>query len=162
MIAPSKQEILEKYRHLIDDDDFQVLVSEELPSPSELQREGAWLQKLGTLDGLWVFAKRNAWGAVLSVIVFVANYGDFFQGLETMRGHAVIALDSVKSALAKGTERPDVPADEYLVAVPPEYSTWIAGPTTTTTTTPPPEPPLTDLPSGSGLVPYSSAWGSIG
>lgn len=156
---PSKQEILEKYRHVIGEEDFDIIMADHPPSPAESQREGTWLQVLGTLDGWTLLTKKNAWGIVVAVVVFVSNYGDFFQGLDTMGRHAAIALNQVQDALQKGTGKFDPPANGFLVALPPEYPHWSSDFPTTTTTT----PPLgIDLPPGSGLVPYNSEWGSLG
>jgi hypothetical protein len=164
MSQPTKQEILEKYRHLIQSDDFAVLAAEELPSPEEVRREHAYLEYLGPLNGWYVWAKRQ-FGRVVTVIVF---FGGFMQGIEYINKYSQIAYTEVASLIQVADEHPDEPAKEYRIVRPvqfawlPEQSFPLEPPstttTTTTTTTPAPDSTVSELPPGSGIVPYSSRW----
>ena len=53
---PTKNEILEKYRSVIDDEHFEILYEESLPTPEETHQDNASLQYLGTLGGWYVWA----------------------------------------------------------------------------------------------------------
>ena len=165
MQTPSREEILNKYRDLIDEDDFVVLSREQLPSPSELQVEGAWLQKLGPVGDCVVWLKRTFGG----VVVAIALYGSFVSGLREIPNGVNIAFDSVQSIAAFAHAHTDEPADRYAFGIPEQFAALSPPPpsipsttTTTTTTQPPttttPEPQSYELPSGSGVAPYRSGW----
>ena len=161
MSQPTKQEILAKYRHLINSEDFAVLAAEEFPSPEEVRQEHAYLEYLGSLNGWYVWAKKRI-GQVVAVIVF---FGGFMQGIEYINKYSQIAYTQVASLLETADRHPDEPATEYRIIRPAEFA-WLPEqsfplePTTTTTTTTTPAPDSIDskLPPGSGVVPFSSRW----
>jgi hypothetical protein len=166
---PSRNEILEKYRAVIDREDFEILTQDHLPRPEELQ-QGDVLQYLGTLKGAAVWAKRNLGHVILVFVIAVQGVGGFIQGLESIAKYGQIAWEQVPPIMQFHQQHPDIPATEYKIVerqhdwpLPPEQPFWInnSGTTTTTsTTTSSPEypSPIDSMPSGSGLVPYSDRW----
>lgn len=165
-MPPSKREILEKYKHVITHEDFELLVADHLPSPEVSHREGIALQLLGCLNGWYVVAKRCGM-RIVGVIVLLG--GGFIPGIQYVNQAYWIAYDEVTNYLARANDHPDVPATEYVVAGPPPqwalhneepFRLFTTATTTTTTTTPEPEED-TSLPSGTGLIPYSSKWDEL-
>ena len=160
---PTKNEILEKYRHVIDVDDFEILYEQSLPTPEETHQDNASLQYLGTLGGWCVWAKRQ-FGRVVAVILFI---GTFVGGIEAINKYGRLGYDQIAQYVQRGSEHCETPATEYVVfdkpndwALPPDQPIRLTTTTTTTTTTAPPEDPniTTELPPGSGLAPNSAQW----
>lgn len=200
---PTKQEILEKYRHLINADDFEILAASELPTPLQMQREGAWFRVLGPLKGFHVLIKRTVLGGV-AAICFIGSFG---QGLEYVEKYSLMGIEKVHAIAQYAHDHLSNPATELLVAVqnnepiilPDRSFQFTTLPPMNTTTTPMPwapespvsgggfgtgigfqsgpasasftgggsiseivtgtaPPMLTDLPAGSGIVPFSPTW----
>lgn len=182
---PTKQEILAKYRDVIDTDDSAVLSSDTLPAPETMHREGATLTYLGQIRSVYIWAKRSC-GNVVAVIIYI---GGFIQGVEYINRYSRIAYDEIASLVELGQQYCSSPATEYKIAeaapsysalkdspfLIPEYANYglSSGPTstttttttttsTTTTTTAPPQPAAEinymPIPPGSGLVPNSNQW----
>ena len=165
---PTRQEILEKYRGVIDNEDFEILAAESFPLPESIRQEDASLQYLGTLKGAYVWAKRQL-GRVIAVIVF---FGGFMQGIEYTSEYSRIAYDQIVSVVQLAQRHLQVPATEYRIferqdnwTLPPDPPFALAdylGPSTTTTTPAPTgSSNLDSLPPGSGLIPYSGRWGQF-
>lgn len=158
-MAPSKREILEKYRDVISNEDFEILVSEEFPAPQTAQQEGVFFQYLGTIKGWYLFVKRHG-GKVVTAIVFMG--GGFIPGLEYVANYSTIAYEAVSQYADVDRSNSDIPATDYVVsnrplnwALPPDDSIRFPITTTTTTTTQPPEATISP---GSGIAPYSPSW----
>ncbi|WLD12015.1 hypothetical protein [Planctellipticum variicoloris] len=160
---PSKDEILAAFRAVLDKFDGDVEVKCGQPNPNELANEGAYMQFVGRLKGWMVFAKKNAIGIVLGICL----YGDFWQGIDTIRSHTKIAYDEIASCLEYAHAHRDQSLAFAISERPSEWPLSSDEPirlvTTTTTTTQPPltTPPLAgyvDIPPGSGFVPSSSGW----
>ncbi|MDA0835997.1 MAG: hypothetical protein O2955_20010 [Planctomycetota bacterium] len=157
---PTKNEILEKYRDVIDADDFDILYADQLPTPKQTHRENASLQYLGTLNGWYVWAKCQ-FGRVVTVIIFI---GGIVSGLEAINKYGHIGYDQVAQYIQLGSEHKDTPATEYVLLKTPDN--WPLPPdqpirfTMTTTTTPPPQSPseIPEIPPGSGIAPSSGNW----
>ena len=77
-VPPSRDEILAKYRDVIEAEDFEILAANELPTPSQLQSEGACLEKLGPLGDCVIWLKKKLHGP----IVVIALFGSFMSGIE--------------------------------------------------------------------------------
>jgi hypothetical protein len=160
-MAPSKREILEKYRDVISNEDFEILVSGEFPAPQTAQQEGVTFQYLGTIKGWYLFVKRHC-GKVVTAIVFMG--GGFIPGLEYIGKYSTIAYEAVSQYADVGRSNSDIPATEYVVSdrplnwgLPPDEP--IRFPiTTTTTTTTTTQPPGTTISPGSGIAPFSPSW----
>jgi hypothetical protein len=165
---PTRQEILEKYRDVIDAADFEVLATRELPPPAQLQQEGAWLEYLGPLKGAFLYLKRS----LCRSVVVIAVFGGFMQGLEYIDKYSRLGYEKAQQVVQLSFQHCNQPATKYVIAVR-DPATWdshvpfqlpsddlplAASTTTTTTTTPSPSPPYYDLPPGSGFVPYSDNW----
>src|SRR3972149_4397364 len=97
---PTRAEILEKYRGVIDSEDFQILAAETFPQPETLHQEDASLQYIGTLKGAYLWAKRQL-GRVVAVIVF---FGGFIQGVEYINRYSRLAYDQVASVFQQGQQ----------------------------------------------------------
>lgn len=161
---PTKDEILAAFRAVLDQFDGDVEVECCMPNPTELAREGAYMQYVGRLKGWMVFAKKSVIGIVLGICL----YGDFWQGVDTIRSHVKIAYGSIASCLDYAREHQDQGLAFSICERPDEWPLPPDDPirlvTTTTTTTQPPttttQPPAdyVDIPPGSGIVPSSSGW----
>jgi len=155
---PTKSEILEKYRNVIEADDFEILYQDSIPSPEESHRENAWLQYLGPLNGWFVWGKRFVTGA----IVLICSSGSFESGLQTVDKWSRRGFDQIAQYVQLGLDNRDTPADQYVLfekqdnrALPPEAPITLA----TTTTTPNPNPSgQFEIHPGSGIAPSSDYW----
>ncbi len=95
-------------------DDFQVLVSPDLPKPAELQREGAWLQYLGQLKGSYIYLKRT-FGCILAAIIYIGGVGT---GAEYIYKYTPIIYSHVEPLVRRAAANLDKPATKYVLAVP--------------------------------------------
>lgn len=107
---PTRQEILEKYRGVIERDDFELLLQDGIPSPAAIQAEGATLTFLGRLRGFTIFLKRSAWGALCVLVSTLADVEDSLQFVERVREAAPQVVAAAKEMLT------DNSADTFLVA----------------------------------------------
>jgi hypothetical protein len=107
---PTRQEILEKYRDVIERDDFELLLQGGIPTPAAIQAEGATLTFLGRIRGFAIFLKRHAWGALLVLVSTLADMEDSLQFVERV---CEVAPQVVAAAKEKLT---DAKADTFLVA----------------------------------------------
>jgi hypothetical protein len=163
MNIPTKQQILEKYRDVIEANDFEILYRDSLPTPEEVHQENASLQYMGRMNGFWVWAKRIVGGAIAAVIFI----GELDDGIQTINRYTTVAYEKMSQYVELGSHHRQIPADEYVASKPPKFwpsipddSIYIATTTTTTTTTPPPS--QIELQPGSGLAPNSHRWGQTG
>jgi|GEM_PF-5308775 len=161
MSEPTKQEILEKYRHLIDSDDFEVLKTDKLPSPEETHKDGAYLVFLGKLKGCYILLRRTT----ISVIALIVLAGEIEDGISAINRWSTFAYTELTPLVSTALEHLSETAIEYQIVTPApswphhdEPLPMTPAIVTTTTTTPPPEPPVVELHSGSGLVPHSPSW----
>jgi len=76
-MAPTKLEILKKYRRVILSDDFEILIADELPNPEEVLRKNRYLQYFVTMSR-WKVVAYIAGGAY----TIIASLGAFCQVLE--------------------------------------------------------------------------------
>lgn len=160
-VPPTKRDVLEKYRAVISEEDFDFLISDVIPDPESAHQEGVTLQILGSINGYWVIAKKYGW-KVIGVICFMG--GGFIPGLEYSWKYTKVAYDEIGKLVELGQNNCSTPATEYRLAERPKQ--WaipdgeniylVHNPPTTTTTSPPHT--TTPIPSGSGLVPYSPNW----
>jgi hypothetical protein len=113
MNLPSKQEIKEKYG--ITEDDFEVLIVSETPSPTQLQSEQSYLEKKGWWKGAEVWIKR-LFGGSIKAIIFV---GGFISGAEFFQfdNYLIDARDHVVSFAQDLPSHIREEADRYLVAL---------------------------------------------
>lgn len=179
---PTREEILAKYRNQINADDFEILSTQELPPPSQLQREGAWLEYLGPLQETFLYLKRKLYGPV----VVISAFGGFMQGLEYLDKYTRIGFATIEQVVQLANEHCEAPATHYVIALRdpealPNHSpvqlpsddrypfksmttttssttTTTTTTTSTTTTTPSPQQLGITLPIGSGIIPYSREW----
>lgn len=73
MKPPTKQEIREKYG--ISEEDFEVLVTDKMPTPDSLVREQVFLQKVGWYENFEVILKRSKLGGVVLMVAFIGSVG---------------------------------------------------------------------------------------
>ena len=152
---PTRKEILDKYRSLIDNEDFEILVSSELPNPEETRREKAWLECLGSLKSTYVFLKRTT-EKIVTVIIFI---GAFRTGLDTITEYIPVAYEKIIPLIELANKNPGEPANNYLMISRDKFtspSSYFN--TTTTTTTFPPLTLVTEISSGATLIPFSLTW----
>ncbi|WP_442484450.1 hypothetical protein [Aeoliella sp. SH292] len=140
---PTREEILAKYRDVIAEEEFEVLVAESPPSPAEMQPEGAWLQILGPVGDWFVVLKRKLHGPVVAIALF----GSVCSGLEYALRVAVFTHDSVKSIVTLAQEHLDQPANSYAFILPDDDSK------------PKPDYDWYDLPPGTGVTSFNADWG---
>lgn len=161
---PTRDEILEELRAVLDRYSGPISVETKLPKAVDCQRDGIWLQIIGTVKGWLVVAKKNAMG----IILMICLYGDFRQGTSTIVSDASIAIESISKVVEYSVQHFELPATEFAMVdpppdwpIPPSKHISVAVTTPTPTTTPPPTPPRTvtgELLPGSGLVPRSQSW----
>lgn len=74
---PSKDEILEKYKHLISATDWEVITREDPPTPEELLTRKEEIQFMGVIRGwcVWLWRKAKL-GAIVAVIVTLHSLYD--------------------------------------------------------------------------------------
>jgi hypothetical protein len=165
-MPPTKQEILEKYRKVISNEDFDVLISDQFPSPKALHEEGIHLQYLGTIGKWWIFAKHSLFGRVIGVICAIGAIG---QGIEYTCKYGQMAYETVAKYVEAGQANKSTPATDYVFTdspidwpFPSEKPFRLVATTTTTTTTttqPTTNPGLTTtIAPGSGIAPSSPSW----
>jgi hypothetical protein len=162
-IPPTRCEILEKYRDVIESDDFEVLQMDELPHPSVMQKENVGLVWLGKIREFLVFLKKHPVKALGVVVVTTGSIESSLQFAERVDGYALEVANVISSV---STEQAHDRADTYLVVTNQkrapdgptgpthrEYFLLTSTPTSTSTTT----TQLFDvpLPTGSGVIPTS-------
>lgn len=162
MSAPSKRDILEKYRDRIGQDDFELLINEEIPPPEQSRHNRIEYQFLGKINGWSLWAKRT----VGTLIAIIASFGGFMQGLEYIDKYARISYDQISPLFESAKKHPNQPATSYaIVESPPSFGIWsdddqlhVSINASPDHQLPVKEPIQFDLPAGSGIVPYSSNW----
>ena len=160
---PSRDEILERYRHLIPTDDFKILEMDSLPDPSLALKNKTECCWLGKIRGFLLFLTKNPVTAVWMVIVVTGQIEgsmQFAERVTNLTQEVAAAIDVIKDPSNL------VNADSFLVVVDGpilpkapdqpahrEYFLLTGLPTGTTT----PTIQLFDvpLPSGSEIIPVS-------
>jgi hypothetical protein len=145
MKTPTKREIIEKYKDKILAADFEVLTQNSLPTPTELQEEGVFLEFWGRFMDCAIWAKRTLTGVLLLLILV-------HDGWETYRDfspYAIKAYEQVQSYVTQLAQHNSEPATDYIVFAPEQKP-------------PAPSFPPTDADfvfSGSVVYPVSGSWG---
>ena len=71
-IPPTKEELKQHYN--IDNDHFDILVKDELPEPSMLQKLGQWLEPVFWCHGLPTYLLKNNYGRLIAIL-FLHQWG---------------------------------------------------------------------------------------
>lgn len=140
---PTREEILAKYRDVITVSDFEVLLAESPPSPTELQSEGVWLQVLGSIRGWCVYLKHKG-GIVVGAVIL---WGSFRGGVEYLANDTQFVYSQAQHMVEVAQQHLDQPATSYAFILPEsdhkpkKNDDWY------------------DVPPGTGITSFNADWG---
>lgn len=114
---PTKAEILEKYRSVIEVEDFEVLCAEEVQSAEEMGHESADWTYLGTLGEWFVWLKKS----VGQVAVVVMMLDGFIGGVEKIIKYGTPAYETARAYVQDNTADSDRRSAYVVFDPPPEW-----------------------------------------
>ena len=143
---PSKEDIKKQYG--ISDTDFEVLVSETLPSPEQMKKEETMLEKLADFFGVPTFLLKKK-GLILAII-FLPYWGpkvqnEFRDCFVTTYSYYVDVLSKKPVPLSQPGIDTEMP--RYVVTVPDLTNISVV------------DPRSGNFPTGSGIYPFSGSTG---
>jgi hypothetical protein len=96
-IPPSKREILERYRDKIAADDFELLVADAPPTPSEAHQQSERIDIIGEIGGWMVWMKKKLFGRDAGLLVVFVTLIGTFQACEWLHPKIVGSYDQISS-----------------------------------------------------------------
>jgi len=129
---PSKNEILQRYRDKIAKDDFEILLVDAPPTPTESHQKAERIDILGTLGDWVVWTKRKLFGEDTGILVIFVTLIGVFQACEWLQPKIVRTCDKIASYLSTYVPYDGDTPSYYIAFEPPGTPLF--------TTEPPPVP----------------------